>query len=503
MRTPINNLQDVEFDVAIIGAGVNGSSSAQHLAAMGYKVLIVDKGDFATGASSRSSRLLHCGLRYLAPGRSILDFIIHPSRFFTALRMARQAMQSREQFVIATPERTKRLRLHFPIYRDGPYREWQLRLAFKLLDAMGSSKVPLNFKMLGPEEARNVPLICGLRDFDRLQAVAAFDEYQFEWPERIALDALSRAEQNGATIRNYTKADLLDDRNGQGWSLQLMDMLSQAPPVTVRAKMVLNMAGIWIDSVNRTGKPKAKRKIFGTKGSHIVVRLPETFRGLGIATLNSLQLPFYCIPWRDLHYFGPTETPYEVDPDRVSVTQDELGFLLGEANRLLPSLDIKQSDILMTWAGVRPLTYDEAVPFGNRSRVIHDLATDGLPDMLAMTAGPIMTHRSAGEEMAAYVARTVKPRRKAKEVEFGVPGNANGYDAMPAHLSDVLFRRTGLGWSGPIAQTEIVACAQELGKQLNWDQARIADEIRLFEVEWNQLYAPPVRTSSVRPTRSD
>lgn len=503
MRTPINNLQDEEFDVAIIGAGVNGSSSAQHLAAMGYKVLIVDKGDFATGASSRSSRLLHCGLRYLAPGRSILDFIIHPSRLFTALRMARQAMQSREQFVVATPERTKLLRLHFPIYRDGPYREWQVRLAFKLLDSMGSSKVPLNFKMLSPEEARNVPLVGGLRDFDRLQAVAAFDEYKFEWPERIALDALSRAEQNGATIRNYTKADLSDDRNCQGWSVQLTDMLAQAPPVTVRAKMVLNMAGIWIDSVNWSGNPEATRKTFGTKGSHIVVRLPESFRGLGIATLNSLQLPFYCIPWRDLHYFGPTETPYEGDPDRVSVTEDELGFLLGEANRLLPSLGIKHSDILMTWAGVRPLTYDEAVPFGNRSRVVHDLAADGLPDMLAMTAGPIMTHRSAGEEMAANVARTVKPRRIEKEVEFGVPGNANGYDAMPAHLSDVLFRRTGLGWSGPIAQTEIAACAQELGKQLNWDQARIADEIRLFEMEWNQLYAPPVRATSVRPAQSD
>ena len=499
MRSSIAKLQGEEFDVVITGAGVNGSSSAQHLAAMGYKVLIVDKGDFATGASSRSSRLLHCGLRYLAPGRSILDFVIHPTRLVTALRMARQAMQSREQFVLATPERTKRLRLHFPIYRDGPYSKWQVRLAFSLLDAMGSPKVPLNFKMLTPEEVRDVPLIGGLRDFDRLDAVAAFDEYQFEWPERIALDALSHAEQSGAVIRNYTKADLTQDRNGQGWSVQLTDMLAQEPPVTVRAKMVLNMAGMWIDSVNRSGEPKAKRKIFGTKGSHIVVRLPESFRGLGIATLNSIQLPFYCIPWRDLHYFGPTETPYENNPDRINVTEDEVEFLLQEANRLLPSLKLKHSDILMTWAGVRPLTYDEAVPFGNRSRIVHDLASDGLPDMLAMTAGPIMTHRSAGEEMAARVAQKLKPRRAAQTVEFTVPQNANGYDTMPAHLSDVLFRRTGRGWSGPIAYAEIEACAKELGKQLGWDQAQIADEIRLFEAEWNQLYAPSGSASSARP----
>lgn len=500
MRTGISSLQNEEYDVVIAGAGVNGSSSAQHLAAMGYKVLIVDKGDFATGASSRSSRLLHCGLRYLAPGRSILDFVIHPTRLFTALRMARQAMQSREQFVLATPERTKRLRLHFPIYRDGPYSKWQVRLALKLLDSMGSSKVPLNFKLLTPEEARNVPMIGGLRDFNRLAAVAAFDEYQFEWPERIALDALSHAEQSGAVIRNYTKADLTQDRNGQGWSVQLTDMLAQEPPVTVRAKMVLNMTGIWIDRVNRSGEPKAKRKTFGTKGSHIVVRLPESFRGLGIATLNSIQLPFYCIPWRDLHYFGPTETPYEGDPDHINVTEDEVEFLLKEANRLLPSLKLEHSDILMTWAGVRPLTYDEAVPFGNRSRIVHDLDADGLPDMLAMTAGPIMTHRSAGEEMAARVAQRLMPRRSAQAVQFAVPKNASGYDMMPAHLSDVLFRRTGRGWSGPITHAEVEACAQELGKQLNWDQVRIADEIRLFEAEWKRLYAPPGSAGSARPT---
>jgi len=498
MRTSISNFQDEEFDVVIVGAGVNGSSSAQHLAAMGYKVLIVDKGDFATGASSRSSRLLHCGLRYLAPGRSILDFVIHPSRLFTALRMARQAMHSREKFVLSTPERTKCLRLHFPIYLDGPYREWQVRLAFKLLDLMGSPKVPLNFKMLTPAEARDLPLIGKLRDFDRLQSVAAFDEYQFEWPERIALDALSRAEQSGAIIRNYTKAELSSGRNDRCWSVQLTDMLEQEPPVTVSTKIVLNMAGIWIDSFNQSGAPHAKRKIFGTKGAHIVMRLPEEFRGLGIATLNTLKLPFYCIPWRDLHYFGPTETSYEDDPECIRVTEDELEFLLFEANRLLPSLDLKRSDIIMTWAGVRPLTYDETVPFGNRSRTVHDLSSEGLPDILAMTAGPIMTHRSAGEEMAAHVKQKLAPRNTTQKVEFSLPNIVNGFDNMPAHLSDVLLRRTGQGWSGPIARADIESCAQELGTQLNWDQAQIADEIRLFEVEWGLLYAPPSNASSAR-----
>src|SRR4051812_38699229 len=97
MLKNLASLKGKTYDVAIIGGGINGASAAQHLAAAGYSVLLVEKGDFGSGSSSRSSRLLHCGLRYLAPGRSIFDFVIHPTRFFNALRMAQQGMQARSE----------------------------------------------------------------------------------------------------------------------------------------------------------------------------------------------------------------------------------------------------------------------------------------------------------------------------------------------------------------------------------------------------------------------
>lgn len=107
MREPLSALAGRRFDVAVIGAGANGASAAQHLAAAGYSVLLVDKGDFASGSSSRSSRLLHCGLRYLAPGKSLWEFVAHPGRFATACRMASAAMDCRAQLVRTTPERTR------------------------------------------------------------------------------------------------------------------------------------------------------------------------------------------------------------------------------------------------------------------------------------------------------------------------------------------------------------------------------------------------------------
>ena len=133
MRPDLSQLDGRRFDVVIIGGGINGASTAQHLAAAGYRSLIIDKGDFGSGASARSSRLLHCGLRYLAPGRSLFDFVRHPRRLATALRMARLAMEARGEFVRTTPDRATAMTLHFPIYRGGLYGAWQVDAAFALL----------------------------------------------------------------------------------------------------------------------------------------------------------------------------------------------------------------------------------------------------------------------------------------------------------------------------------------------------------------------------------
>jgi glycerol-3-phosphate dehydrogenase len=248
------------------------------------------------------------------------------------------------------------------------------------------------------------------------------------------------------------------------------------------------MAGVWIDEILRESGGGAGRKVFGTKGAHIVVRLDPECRDLGIATLNSLGLPFYCIPWRGLHYFGPTETPYDGDPDDVAVTRDEVTFLLAEANRLLPGLSLGPENIVMTWAGVRPLTYDEAVPFGNRSRVIHDLSREGVPDAFAMTAGPVMTHRSAGRELTDLVRRSLAPSRASSTPSFE-PARREDLEHATG-LSDLLFRRRGTAWSGPPSSGDLEAAGAELAEHMGWDDARTTREAAAFRTEWEHLFGP-------------
>jgi glycerol-3-phosphate dehydrogenase len=128
--------------------------------------------------------------------------------------------------------------------------------------------------------------------------------------------------------------------------------------------------------------------------------------------------PFYCVPWRDMHYFGPTETLYEGDIDDIRPLEEEISGLIDEANWLLPSLRLARDDVLFAWAGVRPLTYDPELPKGKRSREVHDLAPDGIPGIFAVTAGPIMTHRSAGAELTGIVTSRLRPSRNPQTLSY-------------------------------------------------------------------------------------
>lgn len=503
IRPPVATIDGQAYDVAVIGAGVNGASAAQHLAAAGYTVLLVEQKDFASGASGRSSRLLHCGLRYLAPGKSIWDFALHPNRLAVALRMARQAMRSRAEFVTSTPERVRQLRFCFPIWKGGAYAGWQVDLAFKILAGLGPSEVPLDYKRLSPDEAARTPLVKWLRDADKLQGVAAFREYQFDGPERVCVETALDAERLGATVRNYTALAGMEKAADGSWKLTVRDTLAPAETARVHAKVVLNTAGIWIDRVAGSSKGSApRRRILGTKGTHIVVRLPDECRDYGIATINRVGEPLYCVPLRDLHYFGPTETVYEGDPDDIHPTEDEIEWLLGEANHLLPTLQLKRKDVLFAWSGVRPLTYDEALPKGKRSREIYDYGADGMPNVYAMTAGPVMTHRSAGEELTALVAGKLKPSRPAQPLSYAARLFPRDTNAPPfledrpdirlsdiayaaehekaASLTDLMVRRTMASWSATMGYDAAERIARAAAPALGWDEARIAAEAAAY-----------------------
>ena len=502
MRTPLMDLDRAHFDVVVIGAGVNGASTTQHLAAAGFTTLLVEQNDFASGSSSRSSRLLHCGLRYLAPGCSMWEFAFHPNRLITALSMARQAMESRSQMVRETPERVQSMTFSYPIYKESPYAPWQIDLAFNILKALGPKDVPLDYRRLNRSEAHTRPLLQWLRDMDAFKGIAQFREYRFEWPERIALDTVLDAARLGAQVRNHTALRGVEREADGNWRLTLADKLA-TEEVTVTATALVNTAGIWIDRVNRMADSNLGRRITGTKGIHCMFRLPANCADQGIASMNRDDEPFYCVPWRGLHYVGPTETLYDGNIDDIHPEEEEIEWLLDEANHLLPGAEFKREKMLFAWAGVRPLTYDPAQPKGARSRELHDLSGEGFDNLFALTAGPIMTHRSAGELLTKHVAKRVRPSGTPGRLSFSAktyPDNTNSLaidDAwpettfadlnhavaheLPANLIDLLFRRTGNGWTASMGAPMAEQAARQVAEQMGWDEARIQAETQAYK----------------------
>ncbi len=516
MRAVLSGLSGRTFDVAIVGGGINGCSAAQQLAARGYSVILVEKGDFASGSSSRSTRLVHCGLRYLAPGGTMWDLLLSPKKLSNALRMTRQAMVARSEFVKTSAMRTRQVKFGFPLYRDGAYRPWQIDLAFKVLSTLGPSDPPLDYHRLNQEEAAASPLFGRLRDQEKLLGVAMFREYQFDWAERVAVDMAMDAERMGAVVRNYTPVTGLARTSDGGWTLTLADgREARESPVTVRAKTVLNTAGIWIDRVNALAGAGAKRKILGTKGAHIVLRLPPECRDYGVITLNREGVePVYLVPWRQgLHYMGVTETVYEGDIDDIHATDADIDWLLAEANHLVPSFGLKRSDVLYSWAGVRPLQYDPALPKGFRSRQLHDQASEGMPGVFSMTAGPVTTHRSGGIQLADAVARRIKPSGPPQSLDYAPrqfpdngtsPALLNHYPQIklsdlrhaaereqPQTLVDLLFRRTGVGWTETQAREGARVAAETVADILGWDGARIEREVEAYQAYLGRTHRRP------------
>jgi len=502
-RAPsLDSLQDRTFDVVIIGGGITGASSAQHLAAAGFSVLLVEKDDFASAASSRSSRLLHSGLRYLAPPKSLWDFMKKPSAFLAGVDTALKSSKVGDEMVRNLPHAVTTTRLLLPIFRTSRFRGWQIDLGVLFLKLIGRRKTPLNYARKSDDDARGLPFVQWLRQGNQLRGVVGIDDHQFHWPERICIDCLMDAERMGAVVLNYTEADGIT-REDDLWRVAIKDQTGGR--AIASGKVLLNFTGVWLDRTNAmvpAVKPP-KRQIVGVKGVSIAIQLPPSFEGTGIAGLNSEGDAIMCVPWGKLHYIGPTETVYEGDIEDVKPEDEDIDSLIREINLFMPGMNMDRSQILHVWAGVRPITYDPSYAKGRRMpfSVIHDLGPEGFPNMLTLTWAAFMTHQPTARRVVKAVRKRIQPSlppqplrhdRESDPAESSPPLIESWPDVTHAQiirsaekeyardLVGILYRRTGLGWYLPIPENKAREAADLVAPILGWDEDDIDREVDTF-----------------------
>lgn len=463
----IADLADNELDVLIIGGGIVGAGIARDAAMRGLRVGLVEQFDFAFGTSSRSSRLLHGGLRYLAQGR---------------IGLVREASREKRILHRIAPHLVEPLAFVFPSYRHSPWPLWQLGIGVKIYDLLCGGR------NLGPSQkltsAKTLALLPGLNSTNLAGAVRYFDALTND--ARLVLDTLRSAASHGAILSNYSRFESAAGQNNR-WRCELRDMLN-GETHCILARSIVNAAGPWAASF-----PQSSVKLRLTKGVHLVVdraRLPVPD---AVVAAEGKRILF-AIPWGERIILGTTDTDYSGPLDDVRTDAEDVRYVLAVMNRAFPGTKITESDIISVWAGLRPLI---AAKNGgpsdiSRAHQIHEAQ----PGWFDVAGGKLTTYRLIAEQT---VDRTVKflrhrapPCRTAEELlesEFsGVLPPAVSREAVEnyctrqwaVHLDDVLVRRTSWHYYLHGAENPAEDVARWMSEILSWDDERRAREIAQY-----------------------
>lgn len=376
------DLTRTTFDAIIIGAGINGAGIARDAAMRGLKVLLLDKNDLASGTTSWSTRLIHGGLRYLEHGE---------------LGLVRESLRERERLFRLAPHLVKPLPLLIPIYEAARRGPLMIRAGMVAYDLLSFDKSLARHRMLSRDEAlRRAPGLSA----EGLRGAALYYDAQVEYAERLVLENALHARAHGAHVLTYARVErfILEGRSVRG--VEFADTLT-GETYTARARVVINVAGPWVDELLAHLGAPAPRLIGGTKGSHLVVKsFPGAPADAIYAEASADGRPFFIIPWNELYLIGTTDLRYEGDLNRVEANEPEIDYLLRETNHIISSANLTRADIAYTYSGVRPLAYsdDRAERGITRRHFIHDHAPD-LEGLLSIVGGKLTTYRNLAEQV--------------------------------------------------------------------------------------------------------
>ena len=380
-------LTSEHWDILIIGCGITGAGAARDAARRGLKVAALDMHDIAFGTSSRSSKLIHGGLRYLEQYEFSLVF---------------EAVSERKTLQEIAPHLVNPLGFMFPIYDTSRVGVNTLRAGLWLYDGLSLFRSPKLHRTYSPAQATEAePLLNGkgLKGAPLYYDCATDDA-------RLTLETMLDAYENGAMVMTYAPVTgLLQDDGGRVCGVQVRDLIGGRTG-EVKARAVVNATGPWTDRTRGMGAG-GRQLLSPTKGVHIVVpgdRLP--LRWAVVCNHPEDKRVLFAIPWGEETYIGTTDTFYEGDPADVAAERSDVQYLLDAANAYFPKAALVPEDVICTWAGLRPLIREEGASESSVSRE-HEIVLG--PDLLITIAGgKLTTYRRMGKEVVRKALDVIK-----------------------------------------------------------------------------------------------
>jgi glycerol-3-phosphate dehydrogenase len=405
------------FDVIVVGGGMAGAGVARDLALRGLSCLLLEKNDFASGTTSRSSKLIHGGLRYL----ELFDF-----------RLVRESLRERETLARLAPHLVRPLPFLVPVYRRGTRSLVKIRIGLRLYDLLTPGKRTERYRTMPSAEA--LALEPAIRPEDLAGAGYYFDDLLLS-PERLCLENVLSARRAGARVANYAQVEELRPRPGGGWQVRVRDLVG-GDVLSLAGRIVVNAAGPWVDRVRELAGiwEKGARLLRTTKGSHVVLpRLTE--RAIYLSTQDDRMV--FVIPWREFSLVGTTDTDFADNPDRVWATREEVQYLLAETRQVLTDPRITETNVVYTYAGIRPLTF-EGGSRGKRASAVsrqHRVIAEG-PDegFLSITGTKLTCFRSLAQQVGDEVARRLEKGGPSRTARLALDGSDEERGALEARV---------------------------------------------------------------------
>jgi glycerol-3-phosphate dehydrogenase len=417
----LERLERETFDIAIIGGGITGAGIARDAALRGLSVALVEKGDFASGTSGRSSRLIHGGLRYLRQGH---------------LSLVRESLRERGLLLRLAPHLVRPAPFVFPLYEDSHHKPLRLRVGLAGYDLLaGSMGIGRHRSLSLANLLRREPT---LRDEDMRAGFRYYDAITDD--ARLTLAVVLSALGHGAVALNYVEAVELEQTGGRIAGVRYRDIVDGGEG-TVRARTVVSAVGPWTDQVRSLVGLRGLLR--PTKGIHVVV--PHGRLAINdIVAFGWQGRDLFAVPQGEHTYVGTTDTDHSGDPGAVEADHDDVAYVLEAANGTFTT-ELSMSDVVATWAGIRPLVSEESAP----SDIPRDYEIlDGPPGLYTICGGKLTSFRSMAEHLVDHVieregSRFPERPSRCRTAREPLPGG--GASDFPRYEKQAVDALTG-GW---------------------------------------------------------